>query len=95
MFLDAHAHTTYIKNADVIKVKPSENSIYDGRFFVEGHPFNQGNMFIFNENDAIEALNEAVRQFESGKEFNKNKDIAKIFSVENTTDILLNGVLGS
>lgn len=90
VFLNAHAHKTYLSKSNVIKVSPSGKApIYDSKFFIKGHNFNQGNMFIFNEKDAADAMKQSVEELLSNKNFEKNCKIADTFSVKNTVDTLL------
>jgi hypothetical protein len=89
--LDAHAHKDFIQGKKVFKVQPTgKEPIYDGLFFVQGDISNQGNMFSFSDEDAENAINEAVEFFLSGEIIKTN--LAEEFSVSNTVDQLLSHV---
>lgn len=89
--LDAHSHKDFIEDQKVFKVRPSEKlPIYDGMFFVQGNIANQGNMFSFADNEALEAIHNAINSFINGEVF--KSDVAVKFSVSNTVDKLLSYV---
>lgn len=89
--LDAHAHVDYVDKGNSIKVEPSGKApIYDGQFFVQNAPFNQGEMFVFDEDQVIEKIEQAINIFKSGQV--KESSILTEFSVKNTVDKLLSYV---
>jgi glycosyltransferase involved in cell wall biosynthesis len=87
--LKAHAHTDFIEGTNAVLVEPKGKiPIYDGAFFVQGNPANQGNMFDFDENEAAKAMQEAVNiKINSNKRLTSN--LISRFSVSNTVDKLL------
>lgn len=89
IFLDAHAHKSYIKEAQCIKVQPSQKiEIYDNFFFKKGDLFNQGNMHLFSKEDFFNAVDEAI-EWKLNNVAIDNSDIADKFTVKNTVDTLL------
>ena len=59
---------------------------YDGHFFQQGAPFNQGNIFDFNEDDFISACEEAIKRVESNKVNIKGTELKEQFNYKNTVD---------
>lgn len=58
--LNATAHKDWANEKNSILVEPSGKiSSEDGRFFVKGQPFNQGNIYDFNKNDLFAAMEKA------------------------------------
>lgn len=92
IFLDAHAHKSYIDNAQCIKIKPNRKvEIYDNFFFKKGDIFNQGNMYIFSREDFFNAVDEAI-EWKLNNVVIDNSNIVNKFTVKNTVDILLSSM---
>jgi len=88
IILDAHAHKDYCNKGSSILVPPSgKEPIYDGHFFVQNGPFNQGEMYSFDNDDVLEAFDIAVETINSKKEFPAS-NLRNEFSVKNTVDKL-------
>ncbi len=86
--LDAHAHQDYSDNENSVLLKPSgKEEAADGIFFHKGGNFNQGNIFSWNEDEAIAAMEEALKREEPNPSL--GEELKKKFSVEKTVDILL------
>jgi hypothetical protein len=86
--LNAHSHKDFADSESCFLVEPSgKEPIYDNMFFVKGEIANQGNMYSFNDEDAIEAINNAINFYINGKSFNSS--LSERFSVNNTVDKLL------
>ena len=87
--LKAHAHIDYCSEEDSVFIEPSGlEDCYDGIFFQEGAPFNQGKIFSWDEDEAISAMEKAIDKKSPDKKV--TEDLKKKFSVKNTVDILLN-----
>lgn len=56
--LNAHVHKDYCNANNSILVEPANLAIEadDGKFFIKGHPVNQGRWYDFNEKDLIDAM---------------------------------------
>lgn len=86
--LDAHAHKDYASMGNSVLVEPNGLApIYDGHFFVQGAPFNQGNMYIFDQDLAASKIEEAVERFKNGDIV--STDLSNEFGVKNVVDRLL------
>ena len=87
--LRAHAHTDYCSEEDSVFIEPSgKEDCYDGVFFQEGSPFNQGKIFTWDEDEAIAAMEKAIQKEKPSDKLSEN--LKNKFSVKNTVDILLN-----
>jgi hypothetical protein len=68
VLLQAHAYPSWASDDMVTWVKPSGKvEVYDGMFFHKGQPFNQGNIFDFNEDEFIAACETAIAKVASSK----------------------------
>ena len=89
--MDAHAHSDFINNGNVIIVKPSRKiPIYDDAFFKLGNIINQGNMFDFDDKEVEDKILEAVEFFNSGQK--TISTLPSVFSVQKTVDTLLSNI---
>lgn len=61
----------------------------DGRFFIKGHPFNQGNVYDFDENEFISACEEAIKKVELNSFNEQGLYLQKEYSFEKGVDIIL------
>ena len=89
VILDAHGYKGWANPENAVLVKPSgKTPAYDGLFFREGMPFNQGNIFIFNEDEFIYGCEQAIKRVESHpvnteglklqQEFSRQKMVSQI-----------------
>lgn len=66
--LDAAGHKSFANNQNCVLVQPNAKiPAYDGFFFHPGAPFNQGNVFDFEEEAFIHACEESIKRVESNK----------------------------
>lgn len=62
--LNAHAYKDYLNESNAVLINPSSKiPCYDGIFFHEGQPFNQGNFYDWEEDDAIAAMEQAEQRY--------------------------------
>lgn len=89
--LNEHAHKDFCNPKNSILVESSgKKPIYDGQFFKQGAKYNQGNMYNFKMEAAIEAMKQAETL---AKVRNTEGELLKEqFSVTKTVDILLNNI---
>jgi hypothetical protein len=86
--MDHTSHKDWANDKNCILVDPElKVDIYDGTFFIQGHPFNQGSMNQISDESMIEA-------FEKSEKFarKKNKEGVKLksnFTYENTLNKLM------
>jgi hypothetical protein len=86
--LNATSHKDWANDQNSILIEPSgQEPIYDSFFFSEGAEYNQGNMFSWNEDDVIAAMQTAVSKVSS---VNTNGiELSKKFTYSNTVDRIL------
>lgn len=66
--------------------------VYDGMFFHEGQPFNQGNIFDFSEDDLVSALERAEGKYINNPVNKEGLNLSKEFSWEKTTKTILGNI---
>jgi hypothetical protein len=86
--LNATSHKDWANDQNSILIEPSgQEPIYDSFFFSEGSAYNQGNMFSWNEDDVIAAMQTAVSKVSS---VNTNGiELGKKLTYANTVDRIL------
>jgi hypothetical protein len=90
VILNAHAHKDWANSDNSVLVSPSGKiDSHDGRFFMKGADFNQGQIFNWNEDDFISACEEAIKKVESNPLNEKGLELQKDFSYSNTLDKIL------
>lgn len=92
VILNAHAYKGWANNENSVLVSPNgKTPAYDGMFFQKGSPFNQGNIFTFDEDEFIHACETAIQKAKSSdfvnhnglllqKEFSKDKFVDNLIS---------------
>ncbi len=86
--LKAHSYLDSLDNSDAIWVNPNGmEPIYDGIFFQQGGPTNQGNIFTFNPEEFYAACDTAINKAKNGIN-TKGLDLQKR-TYKETVDILL------
>ena len=94
VILNAHSYKDWANQDNSILVEPKEEKIevYDETFFKRGAPFNQGDIYDFDEDEFIAACEEAVKKVESNRVNEAGFKIQEDFTVSKTLDSLLEGV---
>ena len=86
--LNSTSHKDWAKSNNCILVEPDgQEPIYDGAFFQEGLPFNQGNMSQLNEDTILKNL-EKSEKF-SGKPNTEGVKLSKKFTYKQTLEEIL------
>lgn len=68
ILLKAHAYQDWATDDMVTWVNPTgKTPAYDGMFFVKGQPFNQGNIFDFNEEEFLAACDTAIAKVQKSR----------------------------
>lgn len=89
VILRAHAHVDYCSDENSVWVEPTgKESAEDGMFFHKGGPFNQGEIFKWDEDEAILAMEKAVEM--PNPDESVGLALREKFSVKNSVDALLN-----
>lgn len=86
--LNATSHKDWANNKNAILVEPSGKlPCYDGQFFHQGHPFNQGSIYDFNEDEVVSKMEEAESKCKN--ENTEGLKLQKQFSYGKTVDKIL------
>jgi hypothetical protein len=68
VIMDAHGYKSWANENNSILVKPNAKiEAYDGMFFNKGGPYNQGNIYDFNEEEFINGCELAIKKVENDK----------------------------
>jgi len=93
VILNAHGYKEWATPENSVLVEPSgKDEVYDGMFFRQGMPFNQGNIFSFEEDAFIAGCEEAIKRVEENRENTAGLSLQEEFSYSNTLDALLEEV---
>lgn len=88
--LYAHGHKEWMDANNSTLVNPNGKiPAYDGIFFKEGQPFNQGKFYDWSEDEFIAACETAIKKFESNKVNTAGLAIQEKFTYENTANLIL------
>ncbi len=83
--LNATSHLDWATKTNSILVEPSGKiPAYDNTFFVKGAPFNQGNIYDFTEDQAVAAMEKAVKLVEDKKINEEGVKLGQTFTYERT-----------
>lgn len=83
--LNATSHPDWATQDNCILVNPSQKiEAYDGVFFKKGSDFNQGSIYDFSEDEAVNAMEKAVKLVEDKKTNEEGIKLGQIFTYERT-----------
>lgn len=89
--LNAHAYKDWMNDANTVLVNPSSKiPVYDNIFFREGAEFNQGNIFDWDENEFIAAMEVSENKFKQNPENIEGLKLQQEFTYTKTVDGILN-----
>lgn len=92
--LNASGYKGWANEKNSVLIEPTEKiPAYDGMFFHEGQPWNQGKIYDFDENDFLNGCDEAVERFRVSKINEEGLKLQSDFSYEKTWN-LIHGELG-
>lgn len=90
VIMNAHGYKEWADSENSVLVNPSGKiSAVDGKFFKQNGRYNQGNIFDFNVDDFIDGCEAAIKRVESSPENLAGKSLAKKFTVENTSNSII------
>ena len=91
VILNAHAHKEWANKENAILLEPLKEKIdaVDDVFFKKGAPYNQGNIFDFDEDQFIDACESAIKKVEKNRVNEAGLKIQDDFTVSKTLDSLL------
>lgn len=91
--LNATSHKDWANGSNSILVEPNGTEpCYDGKFFKEGSPFNQGNIFTWDSDVVSQAMDDAVSK--KGRNNTEGEKLKDKFSYSCSADRLLKGIEG-
>lgn len=86
--LNSTSHKDWATKDNSIIVEPEgQEPIYDGAFFHEGQPYNQGTFSVFSEDSFYKALDKSIDTY--GKRNEKGVEMKHTFSYNNTIEKIL------
>lgn len=90
VILNASAYKEWANEKNSILVEPNGKiEVYDGRFFAKNTPYNQGNIFDFNEDDFISGCEKAISRVQLNKINEEGLKLQSQFKYEETAKKLL------
>ena len=88
--LKAHVYTDYLNDKSAVFINPSSKiPVYDGIFFQQGAPFNQGNVFDWDEDDFAAGCDTVLKRFTDNPVNVEGLKLQNDFTYSNTVDKLL------
>jgi hypothetical protein len=90
VILNAHAYKDWANKQNAVLVNPcGKEEVYDGCFFEKGQPFNQGNIFTFNDDEFIAACEEAIKRVQTNPINNEGLKLQEKFTYAENVNKLL------
>lgn len=93
ILMKAHVYKDWAEDDAVTWVNPSgKTPVYDGMFFHPNQPYNQGNIYDFNEEDFINACEETIKKVQLSKINKKGLELQIKFSKEKFLDNVIQSI---
>ncbi len=90
VMLNVNGYKEYINKENSVIVNPNGKiDAHDGKFFIKGTQYNQGQFFTWDDNEFIAACEEAIKRVEKNKVNTAGLELQTKFTYENTTKQLL------
>lgn len=90
VILNATSYKEWANKENSILVEPNgKTEVYDGKFFSKNAPFNQGNIFDFNDDEFIFGCEEAIKRVQNDRINHEGLKIQNEFSYSKTANQLL------
>jgi hypothetical protein len=90
VILNAHVFKDWATNENAVLVNPNgKEPVYDNMFFQQGSPYNQGNIFSWNEDDFINGCNKAIERVQLNKVNTEGLKLQQEFTKEKLVDSIL------
>jgi glycosyltransferase involved in cell wall biosynthesis len=88
--LNAHAYKDWMTEENCVLVAPSHKiPVYDNMFFKQGSPFNQGEIYDWDDLSLIRGMEEAEKRFLESPENSKGLELQEKFSYKNIVDNII------
>jgi len=95
VILNCSGYKEWVNEKNATLVPPSGKiEAYDGLFFHKGQPWNQGNIYNFDEESFLNGCEDALEKFKNNKQNKEGLKLQKEFSYEKTTDLILKELEG-
>jgi len=93
VILNAHSYKEWATPENSVLVNPNgKEEAYDDMFFHKGQPFNQGNIFTWNEDEFINACEIAIERVKSNRENISGIALQEKFNKESFVDSIINTI---
>ena len=93
LLLNEHSYKEFANEDNAVLVKSNGKiDCDDGKFFIKGNSFNQGQMFSWDEDDFIDGCEEAIKRFQSSPKNEAGVKLQEAFSLSKTVDALLDHI---
>jgi len=90
VIMNAHGYKSWATAENSVLVNPSgKMPAYDGKFFVQNTPFNQGNIYDFNEEEFIAGCEAAIERVGKNKVNEEGLKLQTTHSIKTVVDKLL------
>ena len=90
VILNASAYKEWATESACVLVEPNgKEEAYDGAFFKKGSPFNQGNIYTFDEDAFIEGCEKAVERYKENPDNPAGTKLQEEFSYTKTADAIM------
>ena len=87
VLLNASAYKDWANSDNSVLVEPNgKRDVYDNMFFHKGQPFNQGQIYDFDEDDFINGCEEAVKRVESSRNNDEGEKLKEKFTYSKLVD---------
>jgi len=89
--LNCSGYKGWANESNSVLIEPSKKiGSEDGKFFIKGGPFNQGELFTFKPEDFISACDRAVERHKKNPVNTSGKELRTQFTYKNTTEKCIN-----
>jgi len=89
VILNASGYKSWSNENNSVLVEPTGKiECYDGMFFNKGQPWNQGNIYDFDENDFLDGCEKAITRFQNEKENKSGLELQEQFTYEKTWGLI-------
>ena len=90
VILNASAYKEWVTNENSVLVEPSgKEDSADGVFFKKGNPYNQGQIFTFDEEAFIEGCEKAIERYKASPENAAGLELQERFTYKKTVDSIM------
>ena len=88
--LDCSGYKGWADEDNSVLIKPSgKRPVYDGVFFTEGNPWNQGEVNTFNEDEFIHGCEEAIKRVEANRVNEAGAKLKEVYTYERMVDSII------